>query len=401
MRPQPAGPSVAGRQTQAATRKLAWACLIAVFLLAIGGVFLLRAVRARSGLAPLAGYEGNVAVLEREYHTYYGRLMRDPDAERLFQQAAGKVNEHDYAAAVELMQVVAKEAAIPVVFNDLGVLLAQMDDRQRAGQAFREALARDSSYALVERNLSRLGGFTMEMASPVRAEVEPNNSNSNANLIQLGTAVPAEIADGTDDVDWFRFIAPAAPRDHVEIEIEAHSPTLELGFRMYGGDSRLVMDRRPEAPGGRLVEYIMPQPNTAWYLEIFGGHQTAGEYTVRVRPMKSFDQFEPNDDIFSAARLEMGGTVEANIMDIDDTDFYTFESPRSGTVTVDVESRSATLIPALTTFSSDKRNIGFGPDVRKPGENLHYTMEVQEHQIYYLQVWSQARTSGAYSLTVR
>jgi hypothetical protein len=70
-------------------------------------------------------------------------------------------------------------------------------------------------------------------------------------------------------------------------------------------------------------------------------------------------------------------------------------------VTIDLEARSATLIPALTTFSSDKRNTGFGPDVRVPGGRLHHTLEVQEHMTYYLQVWSPGKSSGEYALTVK
>ena len=34
------------------------------------------------------------------------------------------------------------------------------------------------------------------------------------------------------------------------------------------------------------------------------------------------------------------------------------------------------------------------------GANLRHTLEVLENQTYYLQVWSQANSSGAYSLVV-
>ena len=44
---------------------------------------------------------------------------------------------------------------------------------------------------------------------------------------------------------------------------------------------------------------------------------------------------------------------------------------------------------------------GFAPDVRTAGANLRHTMPVQENQTYFLQVWSQASTSGKYVLTVR
>ena len=49
----------------------------------------------------------------------------------------------DYSNAVGLLEQVSKVAAVPVVFNNLGVLYAELGDKARAINAFREALARD------------------------------------------------------------------------------------------------------------------------------------------------------------------------------------------------------------------------------------------------------------------
>jgi hypothetical protein len=43
---------------------------------------------------------------------------------------------------------------------------------------------------------------------------------------------------------------------------------------------------------------------------------------------------------------------------------------------------------------------GFGPDIRTPGAVLRHLMEVEEGRIYYVQVWSQANSSGDYTLTI-
>jgi hypothetical protein len=290
-----------------------------------------------------------------------------------------------------------------VVFNNLGVLYAEMADRPRALATFREALTRDFSYRLTHDNIERLGGFMVTAAEPLTREVEPNNSNVNANLISLGTPVEAAIAAGAGDIDSFRFVSPAVPRDVVLIEIRPQSETLELEVRMFDGDNNLLdsSPARSEQPGKPIVFSLLPPPNASFYIQVSSAHDTAGEYILSVRAAKKFDAYEPNDDIFSAARLTVGETAEANIMDPEDTDFYAFESPRSGTVTIEIQPRSSTLRPALTTFSSDKRNTGFGPDVRTPGASLHHVLDVQEHMTYFLQVWSQAKTAGAYSITVK
>jgi len=376
-----------------------WLGVCALLLLALAGFRLARR-HGGGSTSPLQGYEDRLPVFQREYHHFYGRLMRDPNAERLFEEAAAAIAARRNGDAIALLRTATRDAALPVIFNNLGVLFADGEDRTHATAAFGEALARAPDYALVRQNLVRLGGFNVEMGRPVAAEEEPNNSSVNANLIALGRDVRAEIANGTADVDYFRFIAPPAPRDHLLIRIEHLSPTMELGMRMYDGEQGLVLDHRPEIPGDPVVEYIAPRTNTTWYLEIRSAHETSGEYTVRVSPMHSFDAYEPNDNIFAAARIEPETTIDANIMDVEDTDFYSFESPRAGTVTIELENRSPTLIPALTTFGPDMRNSGFGPDVHQPGASLHHTMAVEAHRTYFLQVWAQARTSGSYSLTI-
>ena len=87
-------------------------------------------------------------------------------------------------------------------------------------------------------------------------------------------------------------------------------------------------------------------------------------------------------------------------MDAGDTDYFSFVSPRTGTVTFTLTNRSATLIPALSTFSPDRRSSGFGPDVRSPGLNLRHTLEVLENQTYFIQIWSQRNTAGQYTFLI-
>jgi hypothetical protein len=119
-----------------------------------------------------------------------------------------------------------------------------------------------------------------------------------------------------------------------------------------------------------------------------------------VTPQHAFDGYEPNDEIFNSRRVEISQEIQANIMDGTDTDYYSFIAPRTGQVNVTIRNRSTTLIPALTTFSPEMRNIGFGPDLRTPGATLRHTFDVVENQMYFLQVWSENSTAGDYSLIV-
>jgi hypothetical protein len=86
-------------------------------------------------------------------------------------------------------------------------------------------------------------------------------------------------------------------------------------------------------------------------------------------------------------------------MDANDTDYFSFVSPYRERIDVD-HWPVQTLIPALSTFFPDMRSSGFGPDIKVAGANLRHTMDVQENQTYFLQVWSQADTAGDYSLII-
>ncbi len=377
-----------------------WVGLILGAVLVAMFAFLLRPNRGVQ--RPLAGYIAGIAAIQEEYVKYYGKPFHDPDVVQQLDQTNALIAKHDYVGAAAQLEVVAKAVAVPVVFNNLGVLYAEMNDRSRCLYAFREALARDTAYRPVRQNLDRLRGFTADSADPVTHEIEPNDNNTLSNIIGVNTPVDGTIAKGLDDVDCYRVHTPPAPRDILSIEIVSHSKELMPSLRLYDVNLRLTdLGRTVTQPGGSLSLLLAPQPNTTLYLQVLGAQESTGEYTLLVKPSRAFDVYEPNDDIFNARRVEVGQTIDANIMDNQDTDFFSFVAPRDGIIVIEIHNRSGTLVPALTTFTPDQRNSGFGPNVRNPGADLRHAIPVQEHQVYYLQVWAQGDSSGDYSLTLK
>ena len=126
-----------------------------------------------------------------------------------------------------------KVAAVPVVFNNLGVLYAELNDKSRAINAFREALARDLDYRPVRSNLDRMKDVMALGADPVSREVEPNNNMTVANIIAPGKPVEGEIEAAVNDVDFFRVTTPPAPRDLISIEITNRSTTLAPVLKIF------------------------------------------------------------------------------------------------------------------------------------------------------------------------
>jgi hypothetical protein len=395
------------RKMRSAIRRYWWLAPVlcgigALFWLATGPRWFGPRVLTASGAPPIKGYIYTIDTVQQEYLHFHGRRMKNPEeVERLFKMANQQVGQQDYNSAVLLLESITKEAAVPVIFNNLGVLYAQLNDRSRAINAFREALSRDIDYQPVRLNLDRLGALGGHEADPVTREIEPNNSARMANIISLNTPVDGEIAADVGDLDFFRFTSPPAPRDILVITIEPKSPRLTPALHLWDEDERVTRLGLEGKRRGAPIRFVFaPQPSTTFNIQVFGANDTAGMYTLKVTPQRAFDNYEPNDDIYNARRIEAGHDIQANIMDSDDYDFFSFLAPHTGPVYVTIVNHSTTLVPALQVFAPDKRTMGFGPDVHTPGANLRHSFDVVEGQTYYLQVWTSVNSAGQYSLIV-
>jgi hypothetical protein len=351
---------------------------------------------------PMAGYISDVAELEKEYAAAHGRLLENADARQMFGRAAELFRKGEFTQAAGLLEADSKLAAVPVVFNDLGVTYARLEDRSRTVNAFREALARDPKYRPVLQNLVNLRNITEDEARPVTREIEPNSTNSTANVIAVGSQVEGEIAAGVNDIDVFKFPAPPAPRDMLVLEINAGSPDLALGWSLYDDSVNQIgrVGEQPK-PGESVHLSFAPQPNTSFFLSVWGMNATHGPYVISLKALRAYDAYEPNDDIFHAHEIHLAETITANILDGQDQDFFWFQPDRSGTADIALGNSTPTLVPGLTVFGPDQRTIGFAPNAQGPGASLQYSVPVEGGQRYYIQVWPVLeRSSGDYTLRV-
>jgi hypothetical protein len=306
----------------------------------------------------------------------------------------------NYSDAAFVLEGAAKQIPVPAVFNDLGVLYMKIDDGLRAFRAFRDALARNHDYAPVRANLTRM--HLSEAIDPGSSEVEPNDDMAHANVVWLGRPVDATIAPSIGDVDCYWFTTPPPPRDRVSIEIVNRSPTLNPRMRLNDENGKLLSGLKEATGKGESLRYdFSPSPNTLYYVQVDGAPGTSGAYTLRVNALHAYDVYEPNDTLLTATRIALGQSIEANIMDPDDTDYFSLLSPVAASVSIDLVGRSDTLFPGLGTYGPDLRNIGFAPDAKGPGASIHYVLAVEANQVYYVQVFSKNDTTGPYSLVVK
>jgi hypothetical protein len=350
---------------------------------------------------PVEGYVASTLTLTQEYARFYGKPLNDAGVERDFEQANQFVRARAYSSALGLVEQVSKVAAVPVVFNNVGALRAELNDIAGAADAFREALTRDADYPAVRLNLDRLRDVMALSVRAVTREIEPNNDAASANFVALGNAVGAQIDGLANDTDFFRVTTPPGPRDLISIEIANRSTTLAPVLKIFDADRRITdWGKSTEEPGSSLRQTIAPPANATLYLGVSGHGDSGGEYTLLVQPRKAFDAYEPNDNIHDARRITVGTAVEAGIMDADDTDYYSFVGPRTGAVSILLTNRSATLIPALSTFQPDLRPSGSPQAAGTSGAKLRQILVVQKDQIYYVQVRSLGETAGEYSLKI-
>jgi len=132
-----------------------------------------------------------------------------------------------------------------------------------------------------------------------------------------------------------------------------------------------------------------------------GFDKQGGAYKLLIKPEKAYDAYEPNDDIRHSASISLGRTIEANIMDSGDTDFYQFKTSRGGNVLVSVANRSLTLLPGVSVYDADRENIG-QTSASTAGADLKYSFASQPNSTYYVQIWPAGfdHPGGNYSLTI-
>jgi len=371
-------------------------------------------------------YVTNVSVIAQEYEKSQAQPLKDEDLRRTLERAVGEAEAGRHAESIQLWEQLAAKLPLPAVYSNLGVEYARSGDLAAARKSFDQATEKDPDYAPANLNRGLLAaaqgrlaeavpdlqkatalGGSNQVVEAVRqelnrsthaVEVEPNDDLFKANRIPLDAGISAAISSGAD-ADCFQFISPPTYRDLVRLRIENRSTSLQPGIRLYDAQKSAIDQQENPTPGANLEYALSAQPDTAYYVQIYGRWQTTGAYTLSVIPQKRYDAFEPNDDILHAKPIPVGQAIEADIMDGQDTDFYQVKTGAAHTIRVSIDNRSTILQPAIAVFDAQKSAV----DQREnptAGANLEYSGPVQSNSTYYLQVYGRWHTSGAYTLTV-
>jgi tetratricopeptide (TPR) repeat protein len=356
-------------------------------------------------------YFKNEISIANQYQQTAGQPLNDATLKQKIEQAAKLVANNNFKDAAPILQEVAQQVPVGAVYNNLGVAYANSNDLPHAEEAFRQAVEKDPDDQASWANLGlvqlKQGKRADAMASFDKApDLAPKQITGLVGIdilhpqpLELGTTVQAAVVSDTES--YFAVNTPPKYRDWIEVSTTNQSTTLKPALAVFGPDkSNISGDQYNFTPGGNLTYSFVGLPSAKYYVKIWGFDSSGGNYAFLVRPTKSYDRYEPNDDIQHASPISLA-TIEANIMDGGDEDYYEFTAPsRAGNIDVVLANRSTTLKPTLRVFNADRTNISGDQTNYTEGGNVRYTFAAQPNASYYVGVLPYSGTAGAYSLTL-
>ena len=249
------------------------------------------------------------------------------------------------------------------------------------------------------------GGVVAKATGGKGGEQEENNTVFVANAAEMGKAISGEIAPANDiDVFKFQYKDSKNRRDVMTVRVENPTPTLHPSVRLHNEDKSVAKDwSSPNAAGADHAFTFVAEPGKTYYVAVASHwQQSTGKYVLSVVPQKAYDAYEPNDDAFTATAIKVGQSVEANIMDGPDLDWYRVSGVKGKTLSIVLENLSRTLNPAIRVHNADKSMAKDWTATNAAGADLTVTVPVETDKDYYVVVsshWQQS--AGKYKLSVR
>jgi tetratricopeptide (TPR) repeat protein len=354
------------------------------------------------------------------------------DAEALtekLERAQNLVQARLYQDAIPLFEELSAELGSPALYANLGGLYLVQGNYAKARAALSEGVAIDPDYQPLRLNLGRLYQQQGDIGEAIRqlekaqdepqakvllrelqqkvsgglVENEPNDDILSPNAMPVDQPVDGVIA-ADSDADFYRFKAPGLPRDRYRISLSNGSTDLKPRLTLRGADKQQLWANASyghQVTASQDVDQTFSlDPDSDYFVSVSSLSGT-GPYQIAVRPLKAYDAYEPNDDILNAKPIAAGESIEADILDGKDIDFYRFTSP-TDTLHIALSNGDPSYKPQVQLWAEDKsrlwRNRDYGHQLTA-GQDVEVERESEAGAVYYVSVGSLGGT-GRYSLTV-
>ena len=102
---------------------------------------------------------------------------------------------------------------------------------------------------------------------------------SNARPVEINKPIAGEIVDGSD-IDYYRINSGAG--GHLQIHIQNDSGTLLPALDVYDARKKIIEEKLGPDYG------LVGQPNTTYYIQVWGQRSTVGQYTLTINDSAHF-----------------------------------------------------------------------------------------------------------------
>lgn len=244
-------------------------------------------------------------------------------------------------------------------------------------------------------------GFVPDLV-PVRAEVEPNNRVSIANLIALGGEVVGAIQESRDE-DWFRLEMETPGLLRVQVSEWAANLRGRIDFYRY--DLQHLGLRQATNPGDTLTtEWRISNPGTYYIkLNASGTVETSDQpYRLALEWVPVVDVYEPNNRFHDAVPLSGQNRVNGYLFDDGDVDFYQVQSQIGNTLRISVGEVPVEIQTQLDIYDKDQRVIA-SKRASNNGQPITLEMPVTETGLYgirFSDIGNNSFSTSPYTLVI-
>src|SRR2546428_7816173 len=120
--------------------------------------------------------------------------------------------------------------------------------------------------------------------------------------------VVGKIADGRDK-DYFQISKPLNYRAVVQIRIENQSTTLQPGINVFDSDKSRLGGDYHGTPGANFDYSFSVQPDTVYFVQMYGHGASAGRYCLMVTPLEKNLPYGPGNNFQHAASTDIRNAI--------------------------------------------------------------------------------------------
>ena len=327
--------------------------------------------------------------------------------------------------AIAAFTKLAEETQAPAVYNNLGALYLLENQNAKALEVFEKGIGQDEGYEPLRVNLANLyekeGNISgaIQQLEKVRSnktvknrltklneltaagliENEPNNNILEPNEAVLDRAILGYL--DPNDADFFRITAPPQYLDILDIRVENRSTDdLRLLLRLWSHDKKELLNDWAKDARQNANHSFTAKPENIYFISV-ASYSGKGKYQLSITPRKAFDSFEPNDNILEAQEIKLGSSIEANLLDQEDNDYFWIQG-NGNIISINVENQTTTSRPRLSVHKEDKSFLWentYSSSSVTPGQNVSYDLQTEAGKKHYIAVNSLGG-NGPYKLSL-